>query len=138
MTGDGCFLGCAMAVLWLFLRAVKYRFFTDQTITRHLWYLYYVPQILAPLFSLFAALHLGRREDDTFLFQVVSAVHSGGAADRRRSDERPASNDFPRSAGRCDAGCGLYPRLGILPCHDVDCRAAADDRDHRLPQVPRV
>ena len=49
-------LGCAMAVLWLFLRAVKYRFFSDDTITRYLWYLYYVPQILAPLFSLFAAL----------------------------------------------------------------------------------
>ena len=59
-------LGCAMAVLWLFLRAVKYRFFTDHTITRHLWYLYYVPQILAPLFSLFAALQLGRREDAAF------------------------------------------------------------------------
>lgn len=25
-------LGCAMAVLWLFLRAVKYRFFSDDTI----------------------------------------------------------------------------------------------------------
>ena len=49
-------LGCAMAVLWLFLRAVKYRFFSDDTITRYLWYLYYVPQILAPLFSLYAAL----------------------------------------------------------------------------------
>ena len=59
-------LGCAMAVLWLFLRAVKYRFFTDHTITRHLWYLYYVPQILAPLFSLFAALQLGRREGTAF------------------------------------------------------------------------
>ena len=57
-------LGCTMAVLWLFLRAVKYRFFSDDTITRHLWYLYYVPQILAPLFSLFAALQLGRREGD--------------------------------------------------------------------------
>ena len=31
-------LGCTMAVLWLFLRAVKYRFFSDDTITRHLWY----------------------------------------------------------------------------------------------------
>ena len=40
-------LGCAMAVLWLFLRAVKYRFFSDDTITRYLWYLYYVPQILS-------------------------------------------------------------------------------------------
>ena len=59
-------LGCVMVVLWLFLRAVKYRFFTDQTITRRLWYLYYVPQILAPLFSLFAALQLGRREGAAF------------------------------------------------------------------------
>ena len=59
-------LGCAMAVLWLFLRTVKYRFFNDDTVTRYLWYLYYVPQILAPLFSLFAALQLGRREGDTF------------------------------------------------------------------------
>ena len=57
-------LGCAMAVLWLFLRAVKYRFFSDDAVTRYLWYLYYVPQILAPLFSLYAALQLGRREDD--------------------------------------------------------------------------
>ena len=58
-------LGCAMAVMWMFLRAVKYRFFlTDPDITRHLWYLYYVPQILAPLFSLFAALELGRRDGD--------------------------------------------------------------------------
>lgn len=59
-------LGCAMTVLWLFLRAVKYRFFADDAITRYLWYLYYVPQILAPLFSLFAALQLGRRDDDSF------------------------------------------------------------------------
>ena len=59
-------MGCAMTVLWLFLRAVKYRFFTDDTVTRYLWYLYYVPQVLAPLFSLFAALQLGRREDRPF------------------------------------------------------------------------
>lgn len=59
-------LGCAMAVLWLFLRAVKYRFFEAGEINRYLWYLYYVPQVLAPLFSLFAALQMGRREDDAF------------------------------------------------------------------------
>ena len=76
-------LGCAMAVLWLFLRAVKYRFFSDDTITRHLWYLYYVPQILAPLFSLFAALQLGRREDAAFsrrwyLLFIPAALLIGG------------------------------------------------------------
>ena len=76
-------LGCAMAVLWLFLRAVKYRFFSDDTITRHLWYLYYVPQILATLFSLFAALQLGRREDAAFsrrwyLLFIPAALLIGG------------------------------------------------------------
>ena len=76
-------LGCAMAVLWLFLRAVKYRFFSDDAITRHLWYLYYVPQILAPLFSLFAALQLGRREDDAlsrkwYLLFIPAVLLIGG------------------------------------------------------------
>ena len=76
-------LGCAMAMLWLFLRAVKYRFFSNDTITRHLWYGYYVPQILAPLFSLFAALQLGRREDDALsrkwvLLFVPAALLIGG------------------------------------------------------------
>ena len=76
-------LGCAMAVLWLFLRAVKYRFFSDDAITCHLWYLYYVPQILAPLFSLFAALQLGRREDDAlsrkwYLLFIPAVLLIGG------------------------------------------------------------
>ena len=76
-------LGCAMTVLWLFLRTVKYRFFSDDTVTRHLWYLYYVPQILAPLFSLFAALQLGRREGDAFsrrwyLLFIPAALLIGG------------------------------------------------------------
>ena len=76
-------LGCAMAVLWLFLRAVKYRFFADDTVTRYLWYLYYVPQILAPLMSLFAALQLGRREGDAlsrkwYLLFIPAALLIGG------------------------------------------------------------
>lgn len=76
-------LSCAMAMLWLFLRVVKYRFFTDSTIIRHLWYCYYVPQILAPLFSLFAALQLGRREGDAlshkwYLLFIPAALLIGG------------------------------------------------------------
>ena len=72
-----------MTVLWLFLRTVKYRFFSGDTVTRHLWYLYYVPQILAPLFSLFAALQLGRREGAAFsrrwyLLFIPAALLIGG------------------------------------------------------------
>ena len=76
-------LGCAMAVLWMFLRAVKYRFFADSDVTRYLWYLYYVPQILAPLASLFAALEVGRREGDAissrwYLLFIPAALLIGG------------------------------------------------------------
>ena len=76
-------LGCAMTVLWLFLRTIKYRFFVDHDVMRHLWYLYYVPQTLAPLFSLFAALQLGRREGDAlssgwYLLFIPAALLIGG------------------------------------------------------------
>ena len=92
-------LGCAMAMLWLFLRAVKYRFFSNDTITRHLWYGYYVPQILAPLFSLFAALQLGRREDAAFsrrwyLLFIPAALLIGGIL----------SNDLHQMAFRSTPG----------------------------------
>ena len=95
-------LGCAMAVLWLFLRAVKYRFFTDSTITRHLWYGYYVPQILAPLFSLFAALQLGRREGDALsprwrLMYIPAALLIGGIL----------TNDLHQMAFRAAPGAAM-------------------------------
>ena len=92
-------LGCAMTVLWLFLRTVKYRFFSGDTVTRYLWYLYYVPQILAPLFSLFAALQLGRREDAAFsrrwyLLFIPAALLIGGIL----------SNDLHQTAFRSVPG----------------------------------
>ncbi|MGN0745190.1 MAG: histidine kinase N-terminal 7TM domain-containing protein [Aristaeellaceae bacterium] len=52
-----------LAALWIFLRTCKYRFFESAQITRMLWYLYYLPQTLAPTLAFLAALHLGRRED---------------------------------------------------------------------------
>ena len=125
-------LGCAMAVLWLFLRAVKYRFFTEAAITRHLWYCYYVPQILAPLFSLFAALQIGRRENDSFssnwyLLFIPAALLIFGIL----------TNDLHqmafRAAPQCNnAGSGLHPRLDLFSRHGVDHRAADGDGDHRI------
>ena len=56
-------LSCAMAVLWLLLRAVKYRYFQSDHLSRMLWYGYYIPMIFAPLFGFLAALELGRREE---------------------------------------------------------------------------
>ena len=58
-------LCCATVLLWFTLRIMKYRFFENEPILRSLWYLYYVPQILAPLWSFFASLQLGQREGAT-------------------------------------------------------------------------
>ena len=52
-----------LVAFWIFLRTCKYRFFESALITRMLWYLYYLPQTLAPTLAFLAALHLGRRED---------------------------------------------------------------------------
>lgn len=57
-------LGCGLAMLWLFMRAVKYRFFGSGTVGRYLWYSYYIPLILAPLLSFYAALGVGRQDEE--------------------------------------------------------------------------
>ena len=49
-----------MALLWLFLRACKYRFFNYEPIRTYLWYLYYLPQLFAPTLTLLIALEQGR------------------------------------------------------------------------------
>ena len=52
----------ALAALWIVLRACKYRFFESEAVCLMLWYLYYLPQLVAPVLMLLAALHLGRPE----------------------------------------------------------------------------
>ena len=53
----------AMIVLWVTLRGAKYIAFEEtEAVARHIWYLYYIPALLIPLFSLFTALSVGRQE----------------------------------------------------------------------------
>ncbi len=53
----------ALIVLWVTLRGAKYIAFEEtEVIARHVWYCYYVPALLIPLFSLFAALTVGERK----------------------------------------------------------------------------
>ena len=49
----------ALAMLWMFLRACKYRFFESELICTYLWYLYYLPLLLAPTLSFLTALEQG-------------------------------------------------------------------------------
>lgn len=71
------------AAFFLLTNLIYNRFFGAGEINRYLWYLYYVPQVLAPLFSLFAALQMGRREDEAFsgwwhLMYLPAALLIGG------------------------------------------------------------
>jgi hypothetical protein len=54
----------ALITLWIVLRGAKYIAFEEtERIARHIWYLYYVPALLIPLLSLFAALSVGAQRE---------------------------------------------------------------------------
>ena len=52
-----------LMVFWFVIRSMKYFFITDIGIARQLWYLYYLPMLFIPLFSLFVAISLGKPEN---------------------------------------------------------------------------
>lgn len=50
---------------WLFIRFIKYNVFSRKdTISRYLWYMYYIPQCLVPPISLIAMMELTRKEKE--------------------------------------------------------------------------
>lgn len=49
-----------LMVFWFVIRSMRYYFITDIGIARQLWYLYYLPMLFIPLFSLFVAISLGK------------------------------------------------------------------------------
>ena len=60
----------ALMTLWLNFKVMKYYICTDINISRHLWYLYYLPLIGIPLYMLFASLFVGKTEDYKLKWQV--------------------------------------------------------------------
>ena len=52
-----------LTVFWLTVRTMKYFLVFDPGAARYLWYLYYLPMLFIPLFSLLAAMSLGKQED---------------------------------------------------------------------------
>lgn len=47
-------------ILWQYIRAVKYYFFYDTSICRYLWYAYYIPIILIPLYCFYIQEYIGK------------------------------------------------------------------------------
>lgn len=64
---------CGIAVLmilWLNFKVMKYYICTDVNVSRYLWYLYYLPLVGIPLYTLFASLFIGKTEDYKLKWQV--------------------------------------------------------------------
>lgn len=51
-----------LMVFWFALRTAKYYFVVDPTVTRYLWYLYYIPMLLIPMLAVFVSISLGKPE----------------------------------------------------------------------------
>ena len=52
----------ALCVFWLSIRTVKFFFAATPAAIRYLWYGYYLPLILVPLFGVFLVQYLGKKE----------------------------------------------------------------------------
>lgn len=64
---------CGIAVLmilWLNFKALKYYICMDANVGRYLWYLYYLPLVMMPLYMLFASLFIGKTEDYKLKWQT--------------------------------------------------------------------
>lgn len=58
LIGTACLI-----LLWMVLRTVKFHFVEDPDIARLFWYAYYIPLLLLPLASIYAAVCLGKPDD---------------------------------------------------------------------------
>ena len=62
-------VSCLLAI-WFIIRTTNYFFTYNADIQRYLWYLYYLPMLFVPLYSLFVALSLGKLENSKILKRI--------------------------------------------------------------------
>ena len=51
-----------LMIFWFAVRTMKYYFVIDPTVTRYLWYLYYLPMLFIPLLAVYVSISLGKPE----------------------------------------------------------------------------
>ncbi|MBQ9530899.1 MAG: hypothetical protein IJR70_02390 [Eubacterium sp.] len=69
----------AMSLLLILFRGIKYSVFAEiGVIDRHIWYLYYVPMILMPLFLFYISLYVAPKKDFKIKKWLWTAVISAG------------------------------------------------------------
>lgn len=55
----------ASLIVWYIVRVIRYRFVVEPVVSRYLWYSFYIPIIILPLFSFFTSICVGRHENYT-------------------------------------------------------------------------
>ena len=95
-----------LMLLWIFIRTLKHGPFDFiDAAARWLWYAYYIPMILIPLLSFFAALCLGKPENWRL---VNEALHKAGRTDLIGFGEKCLIRPYPpkekdeRGRGKAD------------------------------------
>lgn len=51
-----------LMIFWFAVRTMKYYFVISTTVTRYLWYLYYLPMLFIPLLAVYVSISLGKPE----------------------------------------------------------------------------
>lgn len=54
-----------LMVFWFVVRSIKYMFVVNPTVTRYLWYSYYIPLLLIPLIFLIVSIMIGKVENSS-------------------------------------------------------------------------
>lgn len=112
---------------WLFIRFIKYNVFSRKdTISRYLWYMYYIPQCLVPPISLIAMMELTRKKKRKLVQTDLSHLDSGLCSYPSYPDKRFSSAGLCFQSDRGKFRCGIYTSNHLL---SSDCM----DHHHDFP-----
>ena len=140
----------ALMVFWVTVRTIRYSLEEALLVTRHLWYLYYLPMLFIPLLAVFVALSLGKPENyrlpkwtallyipTTALLLLVLTNDLHQLVFVFPSDAVVWLNDYSHGAGYfMAAGWMILCTAAALAAMLIKCRIPHSPRVLMLPFVP--
>lgn len=145
-----------LMVLWFTLRTLKFHVVNDPTAQRLLWYMYYIPMLMLPVFILFTSISLRKSENYRLptvikLFALPAAVfvilvltndmHELVFLFMRDSENMIPLYDMPYSYGLCYWIMQLWNGMVVLMSLVImieKCRSPKLGRPKLLPLIPAM
>lgn len=115
-------------VFWIALKSLKYILPKTELLQLHLWYMFYIPMLLIPFFSMLCAVSLGRSENDGWDRRtVIPAIITLALIVLVLTNNH---HEFvfsfpPGAAARSDVNRLLSPGIYIVTAWQIICAAAA-------------